>query len=83
MAGKRAVGHPAPAPTVRGRCSGLAVLPGFLVLTKSESAGCCVLAGHVLILGQGWPRVFMLPEGIVHIFFPHKLIGVSHVTQLP
>lgn len=65
------LGISAPAPmSVRSQFSGLAVLPGFLVLTKSEPAGSCVRDGHILILGQGWPRVFMLPEGIVH-FFSH------------
>lgn len=73
----------APAPvSVRSWNSALAVLPGFLVLTKSKPAGCFVLAGDVLILGQGWPCVFMLPEGIVH-FFSHELICVSRMTQLP
>ena len=66
---KEQLGISAPAPmSVRSQYSGLAMLPGFLMLTKSEPAGCCVLAGHVLILGQGWPCVFMLPEGIVHLF---------------
>lgn len=88
---KEQLGISAPAPMsvrsqysglARSQYSGLAMLPGFLVLTKSEPAGSCVLDGHILILGQGWPRVFMLPEGIVH-FFSHELIHVSRVTQLP
>lgn len=40
----------------------------FFVLTKSKPAGCCVLAGHVLILGQGWPCVFILPDRMVLFF---------------
>lgn len=57
----------APAPTsARSQNSELDVLPGLLGLTTREPAGCCALVDHVLILGQGQPCVFMLPEGIVY-----------------
>lgn len=56
----------APAPlSVRSQNPGLDLLPGFLMLTPREPAGCCALVGHVLILGQGQPWVFILLEGIV------------------
>lgn len=59
----------APAPmSVRSQHPGLDGLPGFLVLTTREPAGCCALVGHALTLGQGQPCVFMLPEGIVYFF---------------
>lgn len=53
--------------------------PFFFVLTKSKPAGCCVLAGHVLILGQGWPCVFILPDRMVLFFFSFELICISNM----
>lgn len=67
---KEQLGISAPAPmSVRSQYCELAMLSSFFVLTKSKPAGCCVLAGHVLILGQGWPCVFILPDGMVLFFF--------------
>lgn len=56
--------------------------PFFFVLTKSKPAGCCVLAGHVLILGQGWPCVFILPDRMVLFFFLLNW-SVSLIWELP
>lgn len=53
----------------------------FFMLTKSEPAG-CVLSGHVLISGQGWPCVFILPDRFVLFFFFSLLVCTSHITQL-